>query len=1035
MKAPIKILLYIYCMCLYIPVFGDKNDDFTHFYEVFEKPSKEYKPAPLYVWNTQVTQDLIDHTMSELSKQGFGGVFVHPRPGLKNEYLSTEWFSLFRHTLDVGKELGMNVWIYDENTFPSGFAGGHVNAEMPESYNQGGSIVLYQYDKLPDNIDNLYLILKEQNGTFVDVTKNFLLESRRKGKYYVYVKSFEPRVAWHGGYSYVDLLLPGVTQKFLEITGNGYKKIASNDFGGYMPGMFTDEPHIAPPGGGIKWTPDLFEVFMERWGYDLKSYLPALSLDIGPWKQVRHDYYQVLLDLFVERWAKPYYEYCDSNGLTFTGHYWEHAWPEITYGPDNMAMNAWQHMPGIDMLMNQFDEINPQAQFGNVRSVKEVRSVANQLGKRRVLCETYGASGWEESFEDFKRLGDWQTVLGVNFMNQHLSHLSLAGDRKYDCPPSFSEHSPWWPYYKELNNHFSRLSVAMSMGEQRNEILVIEPTTTLWMYYVTWASRPQLWDIGRNFQQFVTTLEKSQVEYDLGSEQIMNNYGSVSQNRFKVGKRSYSIVVIPPLVENLNKSTFNLLKEFAKSGGKIISFSMPTLVDGRKNEEILRFFQNEKLVIKERELTQNIISKYLTVNDFSINFTGGNLFHHRRKLNDGEIVLLVNSDLNESSKGTLICDGTDAVELKSFTGKIADYPENNVSKKISCDYDIPPGGHLLLYVFKKGYKKFSYPIVNKHIECLKPVSPLRITPLKSNVLVVDFCDLDLGDSIYKNIHVYEADQKVFKNCGFPDGNPWGNAIQYKKNIVERNISQHKGFKLTYHFNVEKQLDTSNWKIVVERAHLYSIIINGVEVSNKSDGWWIDREFSSLPLGKYISCGENTLTLSLDTMNLDAEPAPIYVVGDFRLSSVKSGWNIAGAKNVIGLGSWKQQGWPFYSDAVAYEQDFWIPIHKKNMCYEIQLGNWKGTVSEVLVNGFSAGIIAFKPYTLDVSKWIQQGKNSISVRVIGSNKNLFGPFHNHSSIGFVTPNLYKGTINWPSGEDYILFDYGLYEPFLLIGKCK
>lgn len=122
----------------------------------------------------------------------------------------------------------------------------------------------------------------------------------------------------------------------------------------------------------------------------------------------------------------------------------------------------------------------------------------------------------------------------------------------------------------------------MSMGEQRNEILVIEPTTTLWMYYVTWASRPQLWDIGRNFQQFVTTLEKSQVEYDLGSEQIMNNYGSVSQNRFKVGKRSYSIVVIPPLVENLNKSTFNLLKEFAKSGGKIISFSMPTLVDGRK---------------------------------------------------------------------------------------------------------------------------------------------------------------------------------------------------------------------------------------------------------------------------------------------------------------------------------------------------------------------------------------------------------------------------------------------------------------------
>ena len=31
----------------------------------------------------------------------------------------------------------MKVWIYDENSYPSGFAGGHVPDQMPESYNQG----------------------------------------------------------------------------------------------------------------------------------------------------------------------------------------------------------------------------------------------------------------------------------------------------------------------------------------------------------------------------------------------------------------------------------------------------------------------------------------------------------------------------------------------------------------------------------------------------------------------------------------------------------------------------------------------------------------------------------------------------------------------------------------------------------------------------------------------------------------------------------------------------------------------------------
>lgn len=50
-----------------------------------------------------------------------------------------------------------------------------------------------------------------------------------------------------------------------------------------------------------------------------------------------------------------------------------------------MAMYAWHQTPAIDMLFNQFDEKSPVAQFGNVRSVKELRSVANQMGYSRTL--------------------------------------------------------------------------------------------------------------------------------------------------------------------------------------------------------------------------------------------------------------------------------------------------------------------------------------------------------------------------------------------------------------------------------------------------------------------------------------------------------------------------------------------------------------------------------------------------------------------------------------------------------------------------
>jgi hypothetical protein len=109
---------------------------------------------------------------------------------------------------------------------------------------------------------------------------------------------------------------------------------------------------------------------------------------------------------------------------------------------------------------------------------------ANKLDRKRTLCETYGGSGCQLTFKEMKRLGDWQYALGVNFMNQHLSLMTLTGTRKYDYPQIFSYHSPWWNHYGTLNHYFTRLSLALSSGQQRNKILIIEPTTTAWMYSV-----------------------------------------------------------------------------------------------------------------------------------------------------------------------------------------------------------------------------------------------------------------------------------------------------------------------------------------------------------------------------------------------------------------------------------------------------------------------------------------------------------------------------------------------------------------------
>ena len=102
---------------------------------LFADPPRQYHSSPLWVWNDRLTDEEIVGTLRDLASQEVKQVFVHPRPGLMTPYLSQEWFRLWKVALKEAERLDMNVWIYDENSYPSGFAGGFVPDAMPESWN------------------------------------------------------------------------------------------------------------------------------------------------------------------------------------------------------------------------------------------------------------------------------------------------------------------------------------------------------------------------------------------------------------------------------------------------------------------------------------------------------------------------------------------------------------------------------------------------------------------------------------------------------------------------------------------------------------------------------------------------------------------------------------------------------------------------------------------------------------------------------------------------------------------------------------
>lgn len=1023
------------------------EDKYESIASLFKQPPASFRTAPLWVWNDRVTRDKIREQLQDFKDRGIGGVFVHPRPGLITPYLTEEWFSLFSFAVAEARSLGLEIWIYDENSYPSGFAGGHVPAALPDAVRSG--LHLLRLEELPTRFDNpvVAVFLRTPTG-FQDVTERFNKgDQTLKGtnEYYIFEIIRSRPSPWYGGFTYVDLMRNEVTEKFLDVTLNAYKNVAGADFGKAVPGVFQDEAEIGPAGGEdtVNYTPEIFAAFQKKWGYDLRAHLISLFEPYGEWRRVRHNYYSTLLDLFIENWAKPYYSYCTDNNLIFTGHYWEHEWPVPRISPDNLAMYAYAHMPGIDILMNQWSK-DVHAQFGNARSVREVRSAANQLGRKRTLSETYGASGWDLTFLDQKRIGDWEYALGINFLNQHLSFMTIKGARKRDHPLSFSYHESWWKHYNFLVDYFARLSVAMSAGEQINRILVLEPTTTGWMYYSPSGKNIKLAEVAQDFQKFINLLEENHIEYDLASEKTIQELARITYRKLILGKRSYDLIVMPPGFENINDSTVSTLREYLFRGGQVLSWvSPPDFINGiitRDMRDLQRSYGDrwldsgpdgfEKL---RRHMSREI--------SFSEPETNAWVFHQRRRFSGGQLVLLVNTSLVEQASGNLNIVGEFVEKWNPLSGEITPYPFDRDQDMVKLHYSLEPAGSLLLCVLDRKPKTAAsiQPPLEK-IEIISAVDKCLIERKNDNVLTLDYCDLILDGKNYPDLYFYEAQKKTFQRYGF-DKNPWDSSVQFLTSILDRNkFPSDSGFEAVFWFQAAKKdyADFRDLKVVVERPSVFEVFINGREIKAVPDSWWLDKDFGVYEIGPHVITGRNRIAVRARPFSIEAELEPVYLVGDFSLKPANKGFILVPTEE-ISLGAWKSQGMPFYGHTVSYTKKFKIDsgLQQNNEKFFVRLNQWRGSVAEVLIDGVSAGLIAFPPYELEVTPFIKSDAVKVSVIVYGTLRNTLGPFHGRPPQGSAWPAMFQRGADkgCPPGIEYSLVDYGLFKDFELVKRMN
>ena len=95
------------------------------------KDGKEFRGAPFWSWNDDLDPEELRRQVRSMCESGMGGFFMHARSGLITPYMSQEYFDCHRACIEEAKRLGMGAWLYDEDCWPSGFAGGMMPAKGP----------------------------------------------------------------------------------------------------------------------------------------------------------------------------------------------------------------------------------------------------------------------------------------------------------------------------------------------------------------------------------------------------------------------------------------------------------------------------------------------------------------------------------------------------------------------------------------------------------------------------------------------------------------------------------------------------------------------------------------------------------------------------------------------------------------------------------------------------------------------------------------------------------------------------------------
>lgn len=1036
----------------------------------FANPSNEWRGKPFWAWNGKLDEKELLRQVDVLDSMGFGGYFMHSRVGLQTEYLGDEWFDLTNKVADYGEQKGMENYLYDEDRWPSGTAGGYVT-KNPDFRMNFMSMKIYS----PSNFewsDTLVAVFScNLEGTSYSDLKRLNSKADLSG-----VKSSESILAFFrekaadtdfvNGYSYVDAMNRKATETFMDLTHNKYKEHSGERIGTSIKGIFIDEPHRGPLFTAFSndnanrplmapWTDSLQSKYKETYGDDIIDQLPRLFLheNGANYDKVKWQYCNLTQQLFLDNFIKPLYEWCEENNMELTGHvlHEDDFVSQVSMQGSLMRTYEFMQVPGIDILTQSNK---------NYWVAKQLQSVARQTGKKKLLSELDGCTGWQMTFQDYKEIGDWQALFGINLRCPHLSWYTMEGEAKRDYPASINFQSGWWREYKYVEDYYARLGLMLSQGVAACDVLVISPIESVMAQVSVDSfdglnSKSEIISLQqKNYADLFHWLEGNHIDFDYGDEEIMSRLGSVDKKNGKtvlrIGEATYETVFIGNMA-TIRKSTLNLLADFLKEGGYVIcGGELPQMIEVEPSEVIAEILSDADFVPYEEQNIIAAIEKYQSPIAKIVDTEGNNIsdiYCQERLDADKRIYAFMNMNPMKAYENVSITmNGCGFVSYWNCRdGKIyslnpenviRDYENNVVSVKLNFD-------NLREYVLMvtpkpiKDIEPFELTVSQTKSEPVQQTE-FEYTLNEMNVLPLDFAYLTIDDKPFSNqlIEILKADRAIRKHYGlkYRGGamlQPWF-FTKYKgsDNKVYGNI------ELKFPFVVEDLPETPVY-LCVETPQRFKIKLNGQELKPSDEGWWIDPCYKKIKINSsLLSEGENIVSLEApfrEDLNLET----IYLVGEFgvkvdteELQEVNnliprvntnadgilaSNPRITKLPSKLKLGDIVPQGLPFYSGTISYN----LGEIKGNA---ISIDDFVGACV-IVRNGDDKEVIAFQPYIVELPS-SDNSANDTYADLALTRRNTFGPLHQlPARLWAYAPEMFVSEGDQFT-EKYVLFKTGL-----------